>query len=352
VTLAIRDETAPADDFFLPNFCGLRLVFGVVLLSELFAFVLTLARLAPRAEFWGELGMTSLFMQWAGLSGAAVLCALRRHLARLGDIPAALVSYLLLLLVVALLSEAAFQVARLTGIPLSEPIHAEFLLRNLAIGAIVSALALRYFYVQHQWRGRMHSEGQARLQALQARIRPHFLFNSLNTVAALIRSRPAVAEEAVEDLADLFRASLGDGRHLIPLREELELTRHYLHMEQLRLGERLRLDWDLELPEDLLLPPLTLQPLLENAVYHGIEPQPEGGAVTIRGRREGETATLEVSNPVPPGGQERRHGNRIAQENVRQRLYAHFGRAARLEAGRDGDRYTVRIALPCQRGTA
>jgi two-component system sensor histidine kinase AlgZ len=159
-----------------------------------------------------------------------------------------------------------------------------------------------------------------------------------------------VAEEAIEDLADLFRASLGDGRRLIPLRDELELTRHYLHMEQLRLDERLRLDWDLELPEDLLLPPLTLQPLLENAVYHGIEPQPHGGEVVIRGRREGEAATLEVSNPVPPGGQEQRQGNRIAQENVRQRLHAHFGSAAHLEAGRDGDTYTVRISLPYRRG--
>lgn len=350
MTLATRDETAPADNFFLPNFCGLRPVFAVVVLSELFAFILTLARLAPREEFWGELGIISLFMQWVGLSGAAVLCASRRELARLGDIPAGFVSYLLLLLVIAVLSEAAFEVARTTGIPLSEPTHAEFLLRNLAVGAIVSALALRYFYMQHQWRGRMESEGLARLQALQARIRPHFLFNSLNTVAALIRSRPTIAEEAVEDLADLFRASLGDGKRLIPLREELELTRHYLHMEQLRLGERLQLNWDLDLPDDLLLPPLTLQPLLENAVYHGIEPQPEGGAIVIRGGCTGDVAVLEVGNPVPPGGQEKAPGNRIAQENVRQRLHAHFGEAARLEAGREGKGYTVRIHLPCRRG--
>ena len=111
---------------------------------------------------------------------------------------------------------------------------------------VVTALALRYFYVTHEWRHNVELQAKARVHALQARIRPHFLFNSMNTIAALTRSNPARAEEAVQDLADLFRANLNEKRNQIPLAEEIDVARTYQRMEQLRLGDRLRVDWKID----------------------------------------------------------------------------------------------------------
>lgn len=335
-------------ELFLPDFCGIRMVFAVVVLAQLFAFVLTLAPLqSPSGDRWYDLGMNSLFVQWAALSSSALMCAGRHLLAKLSDAAAAAVAYLSMLLIVAVLSEGAYRVLNLAG---EEPDHLWFLGRNLAIGALVSALVLRYFYVQHQWACNVRAESRARLEALQARIRPHFLFNSMNTIASLTRSAPAQAEAAVENLADLFRVSLGRGGDRIPLHEELELCRRYLAIEALRLGDRLQVSWSVEaLPGEALIPPLSLQPLLENAIYHGIEALTEGGAIAIRGERQGARLSLTVRNPLPAGGDTRR-GHQLAQENVRQRFAAHYGPAAGLEAQREGGIYEVRLYWPDERG--
>ncbi len=341
-------EQQPEQDFFLPDFCGLRMVFTVVLLSELFALILTVGQSGTSMDLWSDLALISFFMQWVGLSCAGVLCLAHRPLSRLGNDRAAMVSYLLLLIVIALLSEAAYQVGVATAIQLVTPNHLEFLLRNITIGAIVSALILRYLYVQFQWRRRVKAEGEARVQALQARIRPHFLFNSMNTIASLIPTRPQVAEETIEDLADLFRASMSDVRQLIPLKEELSMAERYMCMEQLRMGERLKLELDVdELPMDLLLPPLTLQPLLENTVYHGIEPLPEGGTVRVSGSRSHASVDIVISNPLPAAGVSLREpGHHMAQANIRARLEAHFEHKASLQVEQDEHEYRVRIRLP------
>jgi two-component system sensor histidine kinase AlgZ len=226
--------------------------------------------------------------------------------------------------------------------------HAGFVLPNVLIAAVVGALALRYFYVSQQWRRSVELEARARIHALQARIRPHFLFNSMNTIAALTRSNPARAEEAIEDLADLFRASLGDARAQISLREELEVARIYQRIEQLRMGERLRVEWDVAaLPARAVVPSLMLQPLLENAIGHGIEPLPAGGTVTVRGWLDAETIVLEVENPLPRDGTApARKGNRMALDNVRQRLELAFPGRSGVEV-RDADgRFTVRLWFP------
>lgn len=343
-------QTKPLDkEFFLPDFCGLHSVFAVVVLAELFAFILTLTTYPFSADPWGDLSLTSLFMQWAGLTSALVLCQLRRLLSRLPDVAAGLLAYVMLLATIILLSEAAFLLMPLAASPLFTTDHSEFLLRNLAIGAIVIALALRYFYVQHQWKQRTRAEAEARLQALQARIRPHFLFNSINTVTSLIHSQPDVAEEALLDLADLFRASLGDEKRRIPFSDEVALTRRYLHMESLRLGERLRLDWDTAaIPDEALIPPLMLQPLVENAVYHGIEPQPAGGTVRLRGRVNGNALHLSLSNPLPAADYPRKHGNRMALENIRERLAVHYGKAATLSLAEHDGLFTVNLVLPLE----
>jgi two-component system sensor histidine kinase AlgZ len=345
----VSQDKPTNNDFFLPDFCGLNSVFAVVVLTELFAFILTLTAYPFSADPWGDLALTSLFMQWAGLTSALALCLLRRPLSLLPDITAGVLTYVLLLAIITLLGEVAYTLIPLVTPPLFATGHIEFLLRNLAIGAIVIALALRYFYVQHQWKQRTRAEADARLAALQARIRPHFLFNSINTITSLIHDQPDVAEEALLDLSDLFRASLGDARHRIPFHDEVALTRRYLHMESLRLGERLGLDWDTAgIPDNALIPPLLLQPLMENAIYHGIEPQPEGGTIRLLGRVHGKALTLLISNPLPGTSHRRRHGNRMALENIRERLAVHYGKSATFRLDESDGLFTVSLTLPLE----
>ena len=339
------------NDFFLPDFCGVRSVLAVVVLVELFAFVLTLASAPHSDDLWSVLALYSLFMQWAGLVSAALLCLLRRPLSRLSDTVAGLLSYCVLLLTIGVLSLLAHATMELAGFPITAESRLEFLLRNLGTAAIVCALTLRYFYVTYQWRRRTRAEARARLEALQARIRPHFLFNSINTVTSLIHDKPDEAEEALLDLADLFRASLREEQQFIPLADELALTRRYLNMESLRLGERLQLAWQLEEgTERLLLPPLILQPLVENAVYHGIEPRPEGGTVSITIKRESGQLSLAVSNPLPEANDNRSAGNRIALENIRARLDAHYGARASLAIEESAEAFRVQLCLPAEEG--
>ena len=226
--------------------------------------------------------------------------------------------------------------------------HGEFSVRNLSVSAIVAAVILRYLYVQHQWRRRLESETRARIQALQSRIRPHFLFNSMNTIASLTRSRPEVAEQVTEDLAELFRESLGDASVPTTLEREFEICRQYLRIEQQRLGERLACEWEVDdVPMQALLPRLTLQPLVENAVYHGIEPAPAGGLVVIRAVCEGILIKISVTNPLAPQSYvSLREGNHIAQGNVTERLEVFFGGRAGMSVESDHESYRVELRFP------
>ncbi|MFL6573349.1 MAG: sensor histidine kinase [Burkholderiales bacterium] len=187
---------------------------------------------------------------------------------------------------------------------------------------------------------------EARLQALQARIRPHFLFNSLNAVLSLIRRDPKRAERALEDLADVFRTLMSEPRQFVRLADEISLLERYAGIEQLRLGERLRITWELDTaPVDALLPPLVLQPLLENAVFHGVEPGTGAGEVLVRIERRGDRVLARIENPYV-ADQQRRVGNRMALENIRERLALFFDAEARIETSADGRRYRVEIEMP------
>jgi two-component system, LytTR family, sensor histidine kinase AlgZ len=343
------------DEFFLPDFCQAPAVLAIVLISVLLGFVLALARQSADGDFWIDLARTSAFLLWAGLLCAGVLCRARPWLASRPLRPAIAWSLGLMVGVVALLSEAVVLLGHWWDVRFGAPSavfpasQVDFVLPNAGIAAIVAALTLRYFYVTQQWRRSVELEARARIHALQARIRPHFLFNSMNTIAALTRSQPARAEEAIEDLADLFRASLSDSRAQITLREELEVARIYQRIEQLRMGDRLEVRWDVAtLPARARVPSLLLQPLLENAIGHGIEPLPSGGTVTVRGwLADTDSIVIEVTNPLPANGAaSTRRGNRIALDNVRQRLELAFPGRATVEV-RDGDGlFNVRLRFP------
>ncbi len=217
----------------------------------------------------------------------------------------------------------------------------------LAAGATVVLLA----YLRLHTRAYSPALAEARLQALQARIRPHFLFNSLNAVLALIRRDPKRAEHALEDLSDLFRALMSEGRSLVRLGDEVALLERYAAIEQLRLGERLRVTWELDgAPMDALLPPLVLQPLLENAVYHGVEPGTGTGDVVVHIERRGARVLARIENPYVDGEPSQRAGNRMALENIRERLMLFFDAEARLESRVEGRRYRVEIEIPYRSG--
>ncbi len=337
---------------YLPDFCTSRATLAVVLIVELTAIVLSLARQGPVLDLWTDLVRTSLFLLWIGLAGAALLCVLRRVLERLTVAAGSAAVLALLALLIAVISLCAYAIGRSHmvidsgGAALFPERPLSFALRNVWIGLVVSGLALRYFYVAHEWRHSVELRAAARVHALQARIRPHFLFNSMNTIAALTRTDPPRAESAVQDLADLFRATLSDRHNTITLAEELEVARTYQRMEQLRLGRRLTVDWNTDsLPGQALVPGLMIQPLLENAIYHGIEPRPEGGTVTITGEINAGLITVVVRNPLGAGPQQR-DGNRLALANIRERLELMYGERALMKSGTFDGEYIVTLRFP------
>ena len=225
--------------------------------------------------------------------------------------------------------------------------------RTALISAIVAAGLLAYFRLLTK--AYSPALAEARLQALQARIRPHFLFNSLNAVLALIRRDPKRAEHTLENLADLFRTLMSDARSFVRLGDEITLLERYAELEQLRLGERLRITWELDAaPSDALLPPLVLQPLLENAVYHGVEPATATGDVLVHIERRGERILARIENPhleaVAQGASNpHRAGNRMALDNIRERLALFFDAEARIETRIANGRYRVEIEMPYRR---
>ncbi len=335
---------------FLPNFCSADVLFIVVLSAELLAIVLTLALPIYARDSLFDLAMNSLFIQWIALSCVGLLCLLRKNIATLSERRAAIVSYLIILLVAFTISELAWwslYVYPDTTVP-NRDLHRLFLLRSMGISAIVGAIVLRYLYIQHQWRKNIEAAAMSRYQALQSRIRPHFLFNCMNTIASLTRKAPELAEQSVEDLADLFRASLLEPTELYKISEEWKLCQHYLRIEGHRLGDRLQIKWDIDsLPKDALLPPLSLQPLLENTIYHGIERLPDGGTIQIAGKFDGSTLNINFTNPVPPANIEDTHkGNKHAQDNIRQRLNTIFGEDSQLIINNIDGQYYVKLTFP------
>jgi two-component system, LytTR family, sensor histidine kinase AlgZ len=210
---------------------------------------------------------------------------------------------------------------------------------------------------------------------LRARIRPHFLFNTINAVLAIVRTQPKQVETALEDMADLFRMAMSDARDLVPLSREIKLSKQYIALEQLRMGERLSVDWQmLDIPEIALIPPLLLQPLLENAVYHGIEALPQGGSIKVHLQRSGDELRLTIENPcveraagdshtagridhdmeasatrvagIRDAENGQRRNNKMALLNIRERLDLLFDAEASYQVESGKDFYRVRIVLP------
>ena len=346
------DNAEPESQAYLPDFCATTTVFVVVLVAALVSIALTLAANVTPDRFLVELSKTSMFVLWLALLGCGLMCVLRSRLEGAGKRKAFVLSFVILLVLCLALAEIAYQVTRVFAESvIIEDTHAGFLFRTFAISSIVIALAMRYLYVSSEWRRSIVLEAQARISALQALIRPHFLFNSMNTIASLTRTDPRQAEEAVEDLSDLMRANLTSSRNRTTLKQELETAAIYQRIEKLRLGDRLRVRWDVDdLPMRALVPSLTIQPLLENAIYHGIELLPEGGEVVVVGRRQGEELVITMSNPTAADTERSREGNKMAMSNIRQRFDLAYDKGATVEVEETGEAYTVSLRFPYDEG--
>jgi two-component system sensor histidine kinase AlgZ len=279
--------------------------------------------------------VAAAFGEPVALASLGLMCALRRPLHAMGYARSLAAVAVLEIILVVFASAVADRFLLDRGAPLPQ---------LLFLALFTTAALLTYF--DRRARALVPAIAEARIQALQARIRPHFLYNSINAVLSLIRSEPRRAERALEDMADLFRVLMADNRTLVPIADEVQLARQYLAIESIRLGERLQVTWRTEgLPGDALVPPLLLQPLVENAVYHGIEPTEAGGEILIEGALVQGQLVIVLRNPFPGGG---RHssGNRMAIVNIRERLQLHFDAEASMRSEVKDGLYKVTLRMP------
>jgi two-component system sensor histidine kinase AlgZ len=326
----------------LPDCRNLGTILRIVLAVNAMTAVAALVR-APQLDLWAAqwLDMTAVVEPHL-IVELAVLYALAPWLGRQSYLAGAL-------LIAAVTIGTGLGVHMLVARQFPEPPFAS--LRHLAIALCAYGVLLAYFGLRAK--ALSPAIAESRLQALQARIRPHFLFNSLNAVLSLIRSDPQRAETALLDMADLFRVLMRDNRELVPLADEIELCRQYLGLEKLRLSDRLSVEWHLNnMPGDALVPPLMLQPLLENAVYHGIEPSSAPGVVSVNIFLKGGDVHAILRNPYQAEGGRHHAGNKMALANIRERLELHFDAEGTLESRIRDAAYEVHIRIPYRTATA
>lgn len=333
----------------LPDFCNNRTVLLIIVVAELLAIVLSLSVYRFESSFFINLAYTSLFIQAVALLDAAAICLSRRFANRLNPMQMIILVYLVMQCITLIVTYISSQILSLNnasyhfmkgGWDLYGP--------NLLISLIISALLMRYFYVQNQWQEKQRAETAIRIAALQARIRPHFLFNSMNTIANLVYQDPEKAENAVLDLADLYRATLAEPE-MVTLQQEINHANGYLRIEQIRLGDRLTLDFNIA--ADTLtakMPSMILQPLVENAVYHGIESVTAGGVLEVHAKLSNNgDLSIKIKNPLPDSPRERHHsGNRMAINNIKQRLSLTYGDKAVLQSTQTDQHYAVDLLIP------
>jgi len=345
----------PSGQHFLPDFGSFRVTIRIILLAVLIAGIITISR-NENFDYYAlqDLNLLTGFALILSILTTLALKLFSPLIQRMSVMGGSLLVMLVILVVI--IAGTELMIAVLFELKITAERwpswHLSLLSRTILIGGIISILGLRYLLVAHRADVESRAEQEARLQALQSRIRPHFLFNSMNSIASLTRSDPSRAETALQDLADLFRVLLADARKLVPISAEREISRQYLEIEKIRLGDRLKVSWHVNnVPRSALIPALTLQPLLENAIYHGIEPRFQGGTLRIELWGEGETLNVMISNPLPDVPKHAHgKGNRIAMDNIRLRLESHFGDQSSMQAIQEGGQYHVKLRMPIVRG--
>jgi len=327
-----------------PSFCDWRLLLAVIVITEVSVVLVGLGQ--GGIPDWQWLAMASVYSQWMALFCAAGICLTSGWTGRLSSRGAWLGSWLVSACLAGIFSYAAWRADSVRDPGFITDPAVIFMWKSVFAVGLVSVVFFRYLEIRARWRSQLIAQAEARVQALQARIHPHFLFNSLNTIASLIPEDPVNAEAATLDLADIFRGSMQRADKLIALADELLVARQYLDMERRRLGDRLTVDWRVaELPAGAAVLPLTLQPLLENAVSHGIQALEKGGKLSVYGRAEGDQVVITISNPLAPEGSVTK-GHGMAIRNIRERLSLAFGARASLLTNQDKERFYAVLSLP------
>lgn len=320
-----------------------NLIFDACQLGVMLRAVLFVEAVMAVGAMFHSTGLLQWLERFALLSGAAlpgtlgwlvVTCSAKRLLARLPS----WVQQAIGILLGAISGLYGCGLLALVGTAQPVPWLASAMTGALLSAVMVAALVLRA-------KGRMPAETAARLAELQARIRPHFLFNSLNSAIALVREDPGKAETLLEDLSELFRHALVSKGDSVTLAEEVQVARHYMAIEEIRFGDRLRVEWSID-PRagSARVPALFLQPLVENAVKHGVEPSPTGADVKITTQRRGSVVVIKVTNSVPAG--QGKPGNGVALENVRDRLRLLHDVQGQFQTALIDGLYQVRMEVP------
>jgi len=346
-----RDTDKPLDYrirriSFVGNLLSPQSLLLIVLLAVLLSLSLTILKAGLQNFDWYLLGMSGMYIIWCLLGAATILSWCKPLFERMNTAYTAGISFVIGLFWVAVVTVASQWLA--SGVMQGEAWKIDFwqIADTLTVASLILGVGMRYAYLSLQFRLREQSILHARLDALHSRIRPHFLFNTLNSISSLISIEPVKAEQAVEDLAALFRANLQGGMSMVPWVEERDLCERYLRIENARLGDRLKVDWQqAELGDKVLVPSLLLQPLLENAILHGIQQLPDGGTVVVEARLKGDMVEIDIINPLPSGAPAPA-GNGMANENIRLRLQTLFGDRAGFGANRQDGHYRAHASFP------
>jgi two-component system sensor histidine kinase AlgZ len=340
--------------FFLPRFSQADVLLRLLVITNLLALFYALVAVGSSKSFsWESLFIYSFFMNWVAVSFAIIADRLRPQLIKIPRIRAAMVCLVIAEFIVVLYTLIVNQLLVFMHVMSADPVQLwRSVLHHFIVTLIAGGVFLHYLYMRERLVVRERAELSARLDTLQARIRPHFLFNSMNTLLSLIEIDSRRAGVVVEDLSALFRASLQSAGE-VSLYEEVVLCRRYLAIETLRLGDRLQVEWhipDEETLRKLRIPSLTLQPLLENAVVHGVEPSASSSLITVLIEWDFKEIKVVVNNPIQLRksilSDRASTGNQMALKNIHDRLQAHYGVTARLTTHRAQDFFTAYLSYP------
>ena len=342
--MSLTDNRSPAPGpVVLPDYCNMGVVLRALLFVNAAVLVASIAGTADLRVALQAFADSAVIVELSTMLSLLVLCALR---SMFGAAPAWMQRLVSAALPAAVTATVTWLMARIFGTTASG------LWSGALVAAVLGASLQHYFTLR--LRAYSPALAEARLQALQARIRPHFLFNSLNAVLSLIRTEPRVAETALEDLSELLRVLIRDTGEMSTLEEEIDLCRQYLAIESLRLGERLALDWNLQQVDEetrrsARVPALLLQPLLENAVHHGVEPSSTPVLIRIAMRRLLDRIEITIANPLHAAVQV--SGNHMALSNIRERLALLYDVEGELSTDVIDGQFVVCLRFPYQRRT-
>jgi len=325
------------DDFFIPRLESPYILLLLLISFQLLAILITLAN--PEHLSWVDLSYNSLFIHWNVILSVVVICIIRPLLIHLNTI---IISLILLVILPAI----TFGITAFSHIFLDIEFKQSTYLRFTLISFIASAVVLRGFYLNHQYNQLKQAELKSRIESLQARIRPHFLFNSLNSIISLLNIDVKKAEQAILDLSDLFRASLSTTDTLISFQQELNLAKSYVAIEQSRFANKLQIIWHCdEVPDNLPIAELTLQPLIENAVIHGVQNSTTNQLIMVNASFKQQIFTLKISNSYTKNTN-KFYGTHHALTNIEMRIKAIFGDKASLQLKQENNQFVVTLKYP------